>query len=78
MLKAPSINWCRTCFVRGLHLIDQIFIEVHTEVSSCCAPPFDRLRGRHWQDAMRLLRLIALCGGLRSSLGGDQRTKLKS
>eukprot|EP00746_Dinoflagellata_sp_MGD_P050102 gnl/MRDRNA2_/MRDRNA2_22503_c0_seq1.p1 gnl/MRDRNA2_/MRDRNA2_22503_c0~~gnl/MRDRNA2_/MRDRNA2_22503_c0_seq1.p1 ORF type:complete len:364 (-),score=68.08 gnl/MRDRNA2_/MRDRNA2_22503_c0_seq1:188-1279(-) len=36
------------------HLIDEIFIEVHTERNSCCRPPNDK--GRHWPDAMRLIQ----------------------
>ena len=38
----------------ALGLIDEIFIEVHTEVNRCCTPPNDA--GRHWEDAMRLVR----------------------
>ena len=38
------------------HLIDELFIEVHTEINSCCKPPHDA--GRHRSDALRLIQMM--------------------
>ena len=37
-------------------LIDEIFVEVHTETNTCCQPPRDA--GRHRPDAVRLLQSL--------------------
>ena len=41
-------------------LIDELFLEVHTETNSCCKPPHDA--GRHRPDAMRLLQSLRDAG----------------
>ena len=48
-------------------LIDELFLEIHTETNTCCKPPHDA--GRHRPDAMRLLQAPP-CGRLRA-LGGQ-------
>ena len=41
-------------------LIDELFLEVHTETNTCCKPPHDA--GRHRPDAMRLLQSLRDAG----------------
>ena len=41
-------------------LIDELFLEVHTETNTCCKPPHDA--GRHRSDAMRLLHSLRDAG----------------
>eukprot|EP00966_Prymnesium_polylepis_P192269 4456207-Prymnesium_polylepis.1 len=41
-------------------LIDELFVEVHTEINSCCAPPRDQ--GRHFADAMLLVSKLRGAG----------------
>ena len=36
-----------------LPLIDEMFIEMHTDMNSCCRPPNDQ--GKHYADAKRIL-----------------------
>ena len=42
------------------NLIDELFLEVHTETNSCCKPPHDV--GRHRPDAVRLLQSLRDAG----------------
>ena len=45
----------------GAHrLIDELFMEVHTDLNSCCRPPHDR--GRHRADALRLIQELRRAG----------------
>jgi len=45
----------------GAHrLIDEIFIEVHTDINSCCKPPNDA--GRHRSDAVELIQQLRAAG----------------
>ena len=37
-------------------LIDELFIEVHTDTNTCCKPPHDA--GRHRADALRLIQRL--------------------
>ena len=41
-------------------LIDELFIEVHTETNTCCKPPRDA--GRHRADALRLIQRLRDAG----------------
>ena len=41
-------------------LIDELFLEIHTETNTCCKPPHDA--GRHRPDAMRLLQSLRDAG----------------
>ena len=41
-------------------LIDELFLEIHTETNTCCKPPHDV--GRHRPDAMRLLQSLRDAG----------------
>lgn len=41
-------------------LIDEMFLEVHTEINSCCKPPRDA--GRHFADAMLLVAKLRAAG----------------
>ena len=43
-----------------LHLVDEIFVEVHTEINTCCRPPHNK--GRSFQDAMRLIASLREAG----------------
>ena len=36
-----------------LDLVDEFFVEVHTEINTCCRPPHNA--GRKFEDAMRLV-----------------------
>ena len=40
--------------------IDELFMEVHTDLNSCCRPPHDR--GRHRADALRLIQELRRAG----------------
>ena len=40
----------------AIDLVDELFVEVHTEVNTCCRPPRDK--GRHFADALRLVRTL--------------------
>ena len=42
------------------HLIDEIFVEAHTNINRCCRPPNDV--GRHFPDAMRLVASLRAAG----------------
>ena len=43
-----------------LHLVDEMFVEVHTEINTCCRPPHNK--GRSFQDAMRLIASLREAG----------------
>ena len=45
---------------KAAHLVDEIFVECHTERNSCCRPPNDK--GRHWEDARRLVHDLRTAG----------------
>ena len=49
-----------TCSSGVAHLIDEIFVEAHTEINTCCKPPNDK--GRHFADAMRLITNLRTAG----------------
>ena len=42
------------------NLIDELFLEIHTETNTCCKPPHDV--GRHRPDAIRLLQSLRDAG----------------
>jgi len=42
------------------HLIDEMFVELHTDLNICCKPPNDA--GRHFEDAMRLVGTLRDAG----------------
>lgn len=42
------------------HLIDEMFIEFHTEINTCCKPPNDK--GKHYPDVLRLLTSLRNAG----------------
>ena len=44
----------------AIRLVDELFVEIHTDINSCCYPPWDE--GRHWADALRLIRLLRTSG----------------
>lgn len=44
----------------AIHLVDELFVEIHTDINSCCYPPWDE--GRHWADALRLMRHLRMNG----------------
>ena len=43
-----------------LSLIDELFVEVHTEINTCCKPPNDK--GKHFSDARTLVQTLRTAG----------------
>merc|ERR1712113_416271 len=42
------------------NLIDELFVEFHTEIDTCCRPPNDV--GRHREDAVNLIKTLRAAG----------------